>query len=70
VDNSVCRRGYLGVVGDHENRLPKSSVQVSNHIEDGLRILRVQITRRLIRQEYLGFTNDGASDGHTLLFTA
>ena len=69
-DNPVRHRSHLGVVGDHQDRLSKGFVQASKHVENGLRIFRVQVACRLIRQEYFGFTNDGASDGHALLFAA
>src|SRR5208337_5038869 len=70
MDNPVRHRSRLGVVGDHQDRLSKGFVQASNHVENGLRILGIQIARWLIRQEYLRITDDRASDGHALLFTA
>ena len=62
--------GGLGIVGDHHDGLAEVFVQGSKQFENCLGAFRVQISGGLIGEDDLGFTDNGARDGHSLLFAA
>ena len=68
--NAIRDRGGIGVMGDHQNSLSVGLVEASQHVEHSLGVLRVEITRRLIRQEYFGLTNHRARYGYPLLLAS
>src|SRR5579885_1282519 len=68
VDNAIRNGSRFGIMRDHQNCLSQRAIQRSHHVQDSLGILAVQIPRRLISQQNLGFADDGACNCHPLLF--
>src|SRR5580765_1699709 len=62
-------RGGLGVMRDHYDRLVKFLVQLAQHIQHDRRILGVEITRRLVSEDYRRAVHDGSRQSDTLLLT-
>src|SRR5579885_2890674 len=68
VDNAIRNGSRFGIMRDPQNCLSQRAIQRSHHVQDSLGILAVQIPRRLISQQNLGFADDGACNCHPLLF--
>ena len=62
--------GGFRIVRDHDDGLSQLLVQLTQHLQHNFRIPGVQVAGGLIRQDDLGLVDDGASDGHALLFPA
>ncbi len=69
-DRSRTNRSGLGVVRDHNDRLVELLVQPAKHFQHDLRILRVQVPGRLVRQNDGGAVDDRTRQSHPLLFAA
>src|SRR5215472_7883448 len=70
VDDAVAVCGRLGIVGNHQHRLTQLFVGLAKHVQDDLRILRVEIAGRLIGQHDGRLIDEGAGEGHSLLLAA
>src|SRR5262245_36467133 len=69
-DKSVCIRGEFGIVSDENDSLLKSAIQFPEHVQNDLRILRIQAARGLVREDDRGPVRNGSRYRHTLLFAA
>src|SRR4030095_4013230 len=70
VDDTIEIGGGFGIVGDHHDGLAQILVQATKHFQDDLGILGVQVAGGFIGKKNFRFVDDGAGDGHTLLFTS
>src|SRR3989454_7262339 len=70
VHDAVGVGGGFRIVRDHDDGLSQLLVQLTQHLQHNFRIPGVQVAGGLIRQDDLGLVDDGASDGHALLFPA
>src|SRR5579863_8476688 len=70
MNDTVEVGGGLGVVGDHDNGLAEVFVQTAQHFEDDFGIFGVEVAGRLVSKQNFWLVDDGASDGHALLFAA
>ena len=70
VEDTVGDGGGLGVVGDHEDGLVEIAAGASEHVEDGVGVLGVQVTGGLVGKHDGGMGDEGAGDGDALLLTA
>ena len=62
-----ARGGGLGVVRDHDDCLVELFVQLLEHIEHDLRIFGVEISRRLVSENYRRAVDDRTCKRDTLL---
>ena len=69
-DDPRTDRGGLRVVRDHDDRLVILLVQLAEHIKHDLRIFRVEISGRLVGQDYSGIVDDRPCQSDALLFAA
>ena len=69
VNRAFGVRGVTRVVSDHADR-GAAHVQFLEQVHDRFAVLRVEVPRRLVRQQDRGLSADGAGHGHTLLLTA
>ena len=69
VDRAMGERGYVGVVGDENDRDP-FGVELLEHAQDFHAGVRVEVARRLVGQYQRRFVHQGAGDGHPLLLPA
>ena len=67
VDGPVCVAGSLGIVGDHHDRLIEISVQAAKHLEHRVRIFRIQVPRRFVREDERRVVYERARDCDPLL---
>src|SRR5439155_23604764 len=58
------------IVRNQQDRLAELLVQPPQQREDFLRRLRVEVSRRLVRQNQIRIGDDGAGDRHALLLAA
>ena len=66
---AVCKRGVVLAVGHHNNR-STLFIQFCQQIHHLSSVLGVQVTGRLIGEDYLRIADNGAGNGYTLLLTA
>lgn len=62
--------GGFGVVGDHDDRLVEFLVKLFEHIQHDLRVLCIEVSRRLVREDYGRSIDHRPGQSHTLLLTA
>jgi len=62
--------GSYGVVMGHEKDGTALAMQVLEQTHDFLSCVEIKIARGLIGQKQCGTVDEGASDGHALLFSA
>ncbi len=67
---SMSECGGLKVVRDHENCLIQPLIQVAQYFENRQRVARIEISRRLVRQQDPGFCGQRARDRYALLLSA
>ena len=66
----VGKSGSFWIVRDHQDGLPRAFVQIPQDLQHGVRIGRVQVTRRFIGEQNRGLIYQRARNGDTLLLTA
>ena len=69
-DDAVGLFGEIQIMGDHDERLGLARTNVLQDVDDALRGLGVKIAGRFIRKDDVRIVDEGACDGHTLLFAA
>src|SRR5262249_12195468 len=70
LDQPVSPLGFsreVGIVGGHEEGQPSLGLEAEKKIVDDLAGLRIQVPRRLVRENDLGPVDEGARDRHALL---
>src|SRR5437660_6076546 len=70
VDDLVTILGRFGIVRDHQHRLPKFLVRLSQHSQHGFRVLGIEIARRFIRQNDRGLVDQSPRQRNSLLLAA
>ena len=70
VNNPVAVFGGFGIVSNHQNGLAQFFVRLSQHAEDDIGILGIQISGRLVGEHDGGLVDQSASQGDPLLFSA
>src|ERR687889_305039 len=60
LDNAAAHGGGLGVVGDHDDGLVEAVVHLLEHVEDDGRVLRVEVSGRLVGEDDGRVGDDGA----------
>src|SRR5258706_8042774 len=63
-------RRRMGIMGDHDDRLPVFLIQRLEQVEDFVAGFAVEIARRFVTQEQGGIGDDGPGNANALLFTA
>src|SRR5882672_3529276 len=69
VDGAVGMAGEPRVVRDHHDG-GAALVQLGEELHDGVAVLRIEVTRGLVREEHGGLAGEGAGDGDALLLAA
>src|SRR5689334_18388444 len=69
MDRTIGVRGVAGIVRDHADR-GAAAVQLAEQLHDRLAIRRVEVTRRLVREQDQRIAGDGARYRDALLLTA
>lgn len=67
LEDSVCDPRNALVVGDEDCRLPQLSVEALEELEDLVTGLRVELSRRFVREDQGRVVRKGHRDGHSLL---
>ena len=70
MDGAMPVTGCLGIVGDHENGLSETDVQIAQQSQHGIRVDGIEIAGRFIGQQNSRLVHDGARDRHALLLAA
>src|SRR5579864_6427519 len=68
--HSIAVSGSFRIVSDHDDGLPELLIQLAQHRQYIIRILGVQISGGLVSEQNFRLVDNGARDGHTLLFAA
>lgn len=69
LDGSAGDGCRFRVVGDHDNRLMKFTIEFLKHVEDELGVFRVEVPGRFIGQDDRRAIDDRTGDGDPLLFS-
>ena len=67
VNAPISQRGHLWIMCHHNQRLAPSPLQFAQDIQHLDTGVRVQVARRLVRQQHFGMIDERASNGNTLL---
>ena len=59
VQYTIAVGGRIGVVRDHNDRLPKILVELPQEAKHGFRALRIEISRGFVRKNDFGLAHDG-----------
>src|SRR6266851_6601604 len=60
----------FGIVGDHHDSLPQILVELAEHLQNDFGIFGVEVPGGFVGKEDFRLVDDGAGDGHALLFAA
>jgi hypothetical protein len=70
VEDAIGDLGRLGVVGNHEDGLVKLAAGLTEHLEDGVGVLCVEVAGGFVGEDDGWAVDEGASDSYALLLAS
>src|SRR5581483_946678 len=70
LDDALAGSGCFRIVGNHDDGLIESVVQLAKHFQDEFRVLSIKISCRLVSQNDRRSIDDGARERYALLLAA
>src|SRR5579871_3493353 len=70
VQHTIAVGGGVGIVRDHHDSLSHLTIELAQQGKYRVRALAVQIAGGLVGEDDLGFADDSAVDGYTLLLAS